>query len=225
MCGRFAIDIDTPTFVRRFHVRQMEIKLEPHYNVAPGMYLLVVIHRSPNQAVLMKWGLVPHWSREPKVKFSTINARAETLESSAVYRMPFARQRCLLPAIGFYEWAKLEDGSKWPYYFSVKNRSVFAFAGLWDKWTDVEGKEFLSCTIVTCPANEVVARIHPRMPVIIEETDEDAWLTSSDMAKVKAILKPYEPTQMSAVRVSKSVNSTQNDDRSLIDEFIENKLI
>lgn len=219
MCGRFAIDIDKPTFIKRFNVGQLEIKLEPHYNVAPGMFLPTIIHQSPNSAVLMKWGLVPHWSKEPKVKFSTINARMENLESSSVYRMPFAKQRCLIPAIGFYEWAKLSDGTKWPYFFRVMNRPLFAFAGLWDKWTDVEGKEFLSCTIVTCPANSVVGKIHPRMPVILEEKNEDMWVNSSGSEHVKALLRPYDESTMEAVRVSTRVNSPQNDDKQLIEKY------
>lgn len=218
MCGRFAIDIQKPVFMRRFRVGQMELALAPHYNVAPGMYLPVIIRRSPNTVRLMKWGLVPNWSREPKTPFRTINARVESLESSAVYRMPFARQRCLIPAIGFYEWAQLSDNTKQPYFFRLRSREPFAFAGLWDSWRDAEGKEFPSCTIITCPANSVVGKIHPRMPVMLRESDEDTWLdVSSEVPNLKSLLGPYDSDEMEGVQVSLRVNNPRNDDASLIE--------
>ena len=89
----------------------------------------------------MKWGLIPYWSREYKVKFSNINARAETVTISPAYRMPFQKQRCLIPATGFYEWAQLSDGMKQSYFFQLKEKLTFAFAGIWDIWKDIEGKE------------------------------------------------------------------------------------
>ena len=222
MCGRFAIDIEKPIFVKRFNVLQMEIQLKPNYNVAPGEFLPTVIRKSPNKAVLMKWGLIPHWSREPKTKFSTINARMETIESSPVYRMPFYKQRCLIPAIGFYEWAKVSDGTKSPYFFNLKNQSMFVFAGLWDVWKDVEGKEFPSCTIITCPANSIVGKIHPRMPVILEEADEDLWLSDSqDNYQLISLLKPYAEGAMEGYRVSTRVNNPRNIDKEVIEKYSE----
>ncbi len=218
MCGRFAIDIEKPVFERRFNVHQLTIKLEPHYNVSPGMFLPTVIRQSPNRAALMKWGLIPHWSREFRVKFSNINARSESIESSPAYRDPFRRKRCLIPAIGFYEWAKLTDGTKWPYFFRLNKRDLFAFAGIWDTWTDAEGKEFHTCAIITCPANSVVAKIHPRMPVILRERDEEMWLSDTDdVAILKAMLLPYNASDMTGHRVALRVNNPQNDDAHLVD--------
>ena len=222
MCGRFAVDIEKPVFERRFRVHQMTIKLEPHYNVAPGMFLPTVIRHSPNTAVLMKWGLIPHWSRELRVKFSNINARAEGIEQSPAYRLPFRRQRCLIPAVGFYEWAKLSDNTKWPYFFTLNDRDIFSFAGIWDRWTDAEGKEFLTCAIVTCPANGVVAKIHPRMPVVLREETEDTWLgDTKDTTGLRELLQPYDAAQMIGRRVSLRVNNPQNDDKTVTDAFEE----
>lgn len=216
MCGRFAFDIDKPVFQRRFNIRQLELKLTPHYNVSPGMFLPAVIRQSPNRAVLMKWGLIPRWSREFKVKFSNINARAETIATSAAYSFSFRTQRCLIPAIGFYEWARLDDGTKWPYYFTLKSRTIFAFAGIWDSWKDAEGKEFRTCAIVTCGANSVVGKIHPRMPVILPESDEDTWLDDSqNPALLISLLKPYDESNMLGIRISTRVNNPENDDRSI----------
>ena len=224
MCGRFAIDISKPTFQRRFNVRQLTIQLSPHYNVSPGMLLPTIIRKSPNSAVLMKWGLIPHWSREFKANFSNINARAESVATSPAYRVPFHRQRCLIPAIGFYEWAQLSDGTKWPYFFRLKNRPVLAFAGIWDTWKDAEGKEFLTCAIVTCEANAVVGKIHPRMPVILMEKDEDTWLdTAKEEKSLIALLRPYSEGAMEGIRVSKMVNNHEYDDRRLIEPFDEER--
>jgi putative SOS response-associated peptidase YedK len=222
MCGRFAIDIEKPVFERRFHIRQLTIKLEPHYNVTPGMFLPTVIRLSPNRAVLMKWGLIPHWSREFRVKFSNINARAESIEHSPAYRVPFRRSRCLIPAIGFYEWALLSDGTKWPYFFKLKDRTEFAFAGIWDMWKDAEGVEFQTCAIITCPANSVVGKIHPRMPVVLREDDEELWLSDTeDTTTLKALLTPYSASDMTGHRVELRVNNPQNDDARLVDAYKE----
>lgn len=218
MCGRFAFDIQKPVFQRRFNVRQLEIKLTPHYNVSPGMFLPTVIRKSPNSAVLMKWGLIPHWSKEFKLKFTTINARAETIMTSPAYRIPFQKQRCLIPAIGFYEWAKLDDGTKWPYFFKLKSRPVFAFAGIWDIWKDAEGKEFPTCAIVTCEANSIVGKIHPRMPVILPESDEDTWLADTqNINGLTALLKSYDESNMLGIRISTRVNNPENDDKRIIE--------
>lgn len=220
MCGRFAIDIQKPVFEKRFNVGQLEIQLTPHYNVSPGMFLPTVIRTSPNRAVLMKWGLVPHWSKDINVKFSNINARAETITSSPAYRFSFQKQRCLIPAIGFYEWAKLDDGTKWPYFFSLKSRPVFAFAGIWDRWKDAEDKEFLTCAIITCQANSVVGNIHPRMPVILPKKDEDVWLESTQNdSSLQSLLSPYDDRDMEGIRVSRRVNNPRYDDNSLTQPY------
>lgn len=221
MCGRFAFDIEKPVFQNRFHVRQLEIQLSPHYNVSPGMFLPTVVRQSPNTAFLMKWGLVPHWSREFSVTFSNINARAETITSSPAYRFSFQNKRCLIPATGFYEWAKLDDGTKWPYYFSLKSRPVFVFAGIWDSWKDAEGKEFLTCAIITCSANSIVGKIHSRMPVILYETDEDTWLDNAqEISALQTLLMPYNDGEMNAIRVSKNVNNPRYDDKSLTEPIV-----
>ncbi len=220
MCGRFAIDIPKPVFQKRFGIQQLEIQLDPYYNVSPGMFLPTIIRSSTNTAVLMKWGLIPYWSREYKVKFSNINARAETVTISPAYRMPFQKQRCLIPATGFYEWAQLSDGMKQSYFFQLKEKLTFAFAGIWDIWKDIEGKESATCAIITCQANAVVGTIHPRMPVILSQTDEDTWLNpGQDISVLQTLLKPYDGNSMEGYRVSTRLNNPHADDISLIDQY------
>jgi len=197
MCVRFAIAIEKQVFEKRFRVRQLAIRLESNANVTPGMFLPVVVREGENRALLMKWGFVPHWSRSLTVTFSNINARAEGIEQSPAYRSSFVSKRCLIPAVGFYEWKKQEEGKSIPYYFTLKNTLPFAFAGIWDTWKDAEGKAFDTCAIITTVANTIVAPVHPRMPVILQEKDEDAWLeTTTTAGQAKNLLQPYPPEHM-----------------------------
>jgi putative SOS response-associated peptidase YedK len=129
---------------------------------------------------MMRWGLVPFFAHGATPKYSTINARAETLATAASYRMPWRRgQRCILPAAGFYEWQLAADGSKIPWFIRTADQEVFGFAGLWDRSVGTDGTELLSCTIVTLPANALLARIHnvkQRMPAILDRGDQADWL-------------------------------------------------
>ena len=197
--------------------RQIAIDLEPHYNITPGNYLPVVVKNSPNQVELMKWGLVPHWSKEPRVKYSTINARAENITSSSVYREPFRTKRCLIPANGFFEWKQTASG-KVPYFIHLKHEPMFAFAGLYDIWTDAEGKEFKSFSIITTTPNEIMQPIHNRMPVILPKEHEEVWLTpeETNTAKLLTFLQPYPSNQMEAYTVSTEVNRPMNDNAEVI---------
>ena len=218
MCGRYSL-FDPDKMYDRFSIvnRQLSIGIEPHYNITPGNMLPVVVKHSPNQIELMKWGLVPHWSIEPRVKYSTINARAETVTLSSVYREPFKTKRCLVPANGFFEW-KQTASVKVPYFIHLKHEPMFAFAGLYDVWTDAEGKEFKSFAIITTTPNDLMQPIHTRMPVILRKADEEAWISpgETDIDKLLHLLKPYPSEQMEAYPVSTAVNRPMNDDPDVI---------
>jgi putative SOS response-associated peptidase YedK len=166
----------------------------------------------------MVWGLIPHWAKDDKFKFQTINARVEGMESKPVYRKPFRMQRCLVPATGFYEWDKTQTPSQ-PYYFTLKSGEMFAFAGLYDVWTDPKtNKEIQSYTIITTAANGVVGKIHHRMPVILLREDEDEWLNPDiiEPERLLPLLKPYPDTEMIAYPVSTAVNRPNMDSAELI---------
>ncbi len=215
MCGRYTL-VPTENVAGRFNVDDQQLPLLPRYNVAPTQPMPVVVRNSPNRIVEMQWGLIPSWSKEPQVKFSTINARAETLTTSPVFRGPFKSRRCLVPASGFYEWRKTSQG-KQPFYIRLHGGELFAFAGLYDVWRDAEGNELYSYTIITTKPNDVVASIHNRMPVILQRDDEDTWLSkNADPEQLRALLAPYPADAMEAYTVSRAVNNPANESAELM---------
>jgi putative SOS response-associated peptidase YedK len=215
MCGRYSL-VSTENIAARFNVEEQQLSLLPRYNVAPNQSMPVVIRNSPNRIVEMQWGLIPSWSKEPRVKFSTINARAETITSSPVFRGPFKSRRCLVPASGFYEWKQTSKG-KQPYSIRLNGGEMFAFAGLYDVWHDAEGNQLFSYTVITTAPNQLVAPIHNRMPVILRRDDEDVWLDKAAApARLISLLTPYPADQMEAYAVSWAVSNPANDDPRLV---------
>lgn len=218
MCGRFdgAVNSDFKTY----GLSGPPKGYQQSFNVAPGTLYPVLFRESPLKAELMKWGLVPFWNKEHKVKFSTINARAETVRTSPVFREAYKKHRCLIPVRGFYEWRKNEDGTKTPYFIHLLSRELFAFAGIWDVWKDVEGVEFKSYAIITTTPNDLMSKIHTRMPVILSKSDEDAWVDPIvDSTSLDGLLRPYPNDEMTMYKISPRVNNPANDDSDILKEL------
>lgn len=168
----------------------------------------------------MKWGLVPFWAKDPKIGFRMINARCEDIENKPAFRKPIRMQRCLIPATGFYEWKKLNlegKDEKIPFYITLKDQKVFTFAGIYDVWRDVEGKETYSYAIITVNANEMMKSIHDRMPVILDEKNEDTYLDKkTTLSDILNLLRSFGSDEVQSYPVSKLVNDPNNDSISLI---------
>ena len=160
------------------------------YNVAPQTFQPVVrLNRDTGQReiVLMRWGLIPYWSKDAKIGYSTINAKAETVATAPAFREAFKRRRCLVPADAFYEWQKLDPKHKQPFAIALASREPYGFAGLWERWKDPQTREWLETfSIITTDPNQVVAPLHNRMPVIIERKDYARWLGSGDSGAAAA---------------------------------------
>jgi len=188
--------------------------------MAPGQDGLTVIHQEKRQAVMMRWGLIPSWAKDPAIGFKMINARAETLVEKPSFRKPLMENRCLVLADGFYEW-KLDPVKKIkiPMRVVLKSREPFAFAGLWDTWKDPSGKEIQSFTIITTPSNELLAPLHERMPVLLQEIEESVWLDPAmwDPKLLRPLLKSFPSDLMEFFPVSTIVNSAQNDVEACIE--------
>ena len=176
MCGRFTLQAPEMLIRKAFNLRNaVQLNLQPRYNIAPSQDISIIRDAEEGHALtLARWGLIPHWSKEPKTKYSTINARIETVAEKPTYRTPFRSRRCLIPADGFYEW-KMVNGHKIPHYIHMRKGGVFAFAGIWDRW-EGNGETLDSCSIIVMPSNEVMKPLHERMPAIIAPTHYDLWL-------------------------------------------------
>ena len=161
---------------KAFNLRNaVQLNLQPRYNIAPSQDISIIRDAEEGHALtLARWGLIPHWSKEPKTKYSTINARIETVAEKPTYRTPLRSRRCLIPADGFYEW-KMVNGHKIPHYIHMRKGGVFAFAGIWDRW-EGNGETLDSCSIIVMPSSEVMKPLHERMPAIIAPAHYDLWL-------------------------------------------------
>jgi putative SOS response-associated peptidase YedK len=199
-----------------------ETNLAPSFNIAPQSLQPVVRLNSETgerELTVMRWGLLPYWSKEDKCSFSTINAKSETIATSPAYREAWKTRRCLVPADWFYEWQKIDQKTKQPFAIALKGDEMFAFAGLWETWKDkATGRKLRTYTVLTTDPNELVEPLHNRMPVILHRRDYDRWLAPTDIAHLPVdLLRPYPAHEMRIWKVNKAVGNTRNDDPSLIE--------
>lgn len=218
MCGRFTRSSPPQAIAEELGVDVgPELVTAPRFNVCPTEDVLVVARGAAAPALgWMRWGLVPWFARDRKSGPRSINARAETLATTRTFREPFQRRRCLVVADGFYEWRQI-GAERQPYFIRLRSRRPFAFAGVWDRWKAPEGDPILSCAIVTCAPNRLVAPIHDRMPVIVPAAARGLWLgTEASSEALAAVLQPYPDAEMEAFPVSKLVSSVKNDEPECI---------
>lgn len=210
MCGKYIL-AQAAKAERALGIRRGRWEYPLSYRVLPTDQVPVVVsEQGEREAAMMRWGLIPYWASGVALKASTINATVERLESAPSYRDPWRRgQRCLLAMAGFYEPHVNPDGSRDPFFVHLNDREVFGVAGLWDRSRRADGSHVFSCTLVTLPANRLLAQVHndkQRMPAVLAAEDHDAWL-HGDAAAARATLKPYPDELMVAWRVSRRVNS------------------
>jgi len=185
------------------------------YNIAPSQPV-VAIRIEPDtttrKLVLLRWGLIPSWVKDPKIGYQCINAKAETVAEKPSFRSAFKKRRCLVLPTGFYEW-QAEGRRKQPMWIGLKSKTTFAFAGLWEHWKPGEGEPVETCTIITTEPNDLIAPIHNRMPVILAPASYDQWLdpTFQQAEPLKALLRPYPSEELTAYPISTLVNDPRND--------------
>jgi putative SOS response-associated peptidase YedK len=219
MCGRYDSLIPRDAMEQLFGAESLPASnFPPRYNIAPTQDVPIVKlargETDRREVTMARWGLVPFWMKAiPKVPH--INARAESIERTGLFREAFAARRCLVPATGFYEWEQRGDVRQ-PYRFRLRSGDPFAFAGLWE-YAKIEGKGLMSTTIIVTSANELVGRIHDRMPVILPAEDYATWLNPvTETAEAKALLKPLPADLMESYPVSTIVNHYDNDSEECI---------
>ena len=216
MCGRYSL-VFIDDLGNRFRVFNPMIGARSRFNIAPGNEMPVVINEEKNEIVMMKWGLVPHRTQDITTAQRPINARAETLSEKPTFKELMQNRRCLVPASGFFEWKK-EGKKKIPFYIHLPKIPLFAFAGLYDQWAGIHGNLIRTYTIITTEPNELVAKVHNRMPSILLPEHEDRWLSKTPLnaEALKEILAPFPAENMSMYPISSLVNTPDADDERII---------
>lgn len=217
MCGRY-VTKEQAEIERYWKVKGRGIAepMPARYNAAPTLKMPIIRGGERHELVAMKWGLIPSWSKDPKIGSKMNNARAETITEKPSFRTAFKRRRCLVPMAGFYEWHTTPAG-KVPHYFTMLNAEQFAAAGIWEHWSGPDGTEIDSFAIITTEANAIMAPVHDRMPVILPTEAIDAWLDSdyADNTGLQEMLAPYPSDEMQQWEVSTRVNNARNLDPDL----------
>ena len=216
MCGRYRLSRRKQLIEEYFETVNDEVEWEPRYNIAPTQMVGVIRQdaaKPERHLSLVRWGLIPYWSKDPNLGNKTINARSETVAEKPAFSEPFKLRRCLIPADGFYEWQR-GSKAKQPFHFGMRDDSLFAFAGLWDRWKDPIGQVVESCSILTTTPNSLLADVHDRMPVLLSPEHYQLWLDPGfrSAATLAEMLRPFDARLMKRYAVSARVNTVSNDD-------------
>lgn len=222
MCGRFTLRTPLNVLMRQFNLSaQTEWQLPLRYNIAPTQDIAVIVATEQGRELeMMRWGLIPSWSKDPSSGPPLFNARSETVAEKPSFRTALKRRRCLIPADGFYEWKK-EGKLKLPFYIRRSDEQPFAFAGLWEQWQDTR-----SCTILTTTPNELMKPLHDRMPVILSPNDYDIWLDAeaNEPAKLSYLYEPFPASELIATPVSTIVNNAKHEGPQCIESPVKDTL-
>jgi putative SOS response-associated peptidase YedK len=216
MCGRYRLSRRKQIIEEHFDTATGEEDWTPRYNIAPTQPVPIIRQhpKEPRRELsLVRWGLIPAWSKDASGAARMINARSETTATLPAFRDAMKSRRCIVPADAFYEWQR-SGKTKQPYCFEVGDGELFAFAGLWERWKDPAGTWVKSCAILTTTPNAVTEVIHDRMPVILDPDAYDVWLDPGfrDVAAASEMLKPYDARLMRCFPVSARINRVANDD-------------
>lgn len=215
MCGRYAVTLPPEAMRQAFAYREQP-NFPPRYNIAPTQPVPVVrLEQGTRQFMLMRWGFIPGWVKDPKDFPLVINIRSESAAEKPSFRAALARRRCLMPADGFYEWHRLGEGRRQenrPYLFRRPDRGLFAFAALWETWHSPDGSEIDTVAMMTGPANGQMAAIHHRSPAILPPEAFDAWLDpAAEPATLRELLRPPPDDLLEMIRLGDAVNKVAND--------------
>lgn len=215
MCGRYALNAPPAELINQFGLDRCA-EFSARYNISPGTDIPVIRHSPDGRRVLhlLRWGLVPHWAKDPSVGAKLNNARAESVAAKPSFRDAYRRRRCLIPADGFYEW-KRSGRVKQPFFISPKSGEPLAMAGLWESWRAADGSILRSCAVITTTGNALMLPIHDRMPVLVAPKFWQAWL-AGPAEEITDLLRPAPPDPLQAWPVDSRVGRCEFDDAGLI---------
>lgn len=216
MCGRYALTLPQDAMVALFDaLPDNDLPATPRYNICPTQDVHAVTSEAGARRLrALRWGLVPFWAEAPGDGPLMINARAETIAQKPAFRDAVRKRRCLIPASGFYEWTKDEEGNRLPWYFSAE--APLAFAGIWQDWTKGEAP-LTSCAIVTCASEGPMTGLHHRTPVVIAPEDWPLWLGEAEDGKAAPLMRPPPEGLLRWHRVGREVNSNRARGEGLIE--------
>lgn len=220
MCGRYTLFSSKQEIEEIFNATAERDLFQPNYNVAPGTLNPVILMTRPDVRIIdwFKWGLIPTWSDDEHVGSKMINANADSLLEKPSFKKPFQRQRCIIPANGFYEWQTIYKLQA-PFYVRTLDQELFGFAGIYERWESSDHKKVIdSYAIITTEANTLLQPLHDRMPVILERKNYEEWLDplNSKTDSLQKMLRPYPTERMSIYRVSNDINDTEKNGTQLI---------
>jgi putative SOS response-associated peptidase YedK len=235
MCARYTLRLGAEAVKQLFEIEETP-ELPERFNIAPTQEVPAVLtdKAGKRRLKMLRWGLVPHWAKDISMGQRLINAKSETVEEKPAFKQAFAKRRCLIPTDGFYEWKEIPEiqsdlfgnptpvkgkARKQPYHITLAEGGLFAFAGLWEFWKGDDGEDLLSCSILTCEPNELVAELHDRMPVIVAPEDFDLWLdrSVSDVGPLRPILQPFAAERMKITPVNPVVGNPTNEGSECIE--------
>jgi putative SOS response-associated peptidase YedK len=209
MCGRY--DLHDYSELTEGYTLPSDLLIKPNYNAAPTHTMPVVKN---DRLIIMRWGLIPRWAKDEKIGYKLFNARSESVFEKPIWKTLITKHRCLVPANGFYEWEKREDG-KHPFYIHPKHDNLLMFAGIWETWQHND-KDWLTYSILTTTPNKEMANLHDRMPVILERENYDQWLGADRREDIEPLLQPYQDNSLEIFEVGQEVNVAKANDERLI---------
>lgn len=225
MCARFSLTSPIDAIRQLFDFPERP-DIAPSYNIPPGIKIPAVrANLSPNEVAnslfSAHWGLIPSWAMNPDLSAKLINARLETVHEKPSFREAFQFRRCLIPCNGYYEWKKLEDGSKQPYFIYSSDNTLFALAGLWEEWSDNKSNQIISCSVLTTAASPELRDIHHRMPVTMKPEFYENWLRGET---ISSLPKREQQLDFTHHPISNKVGNVRNNDANLIKEVTLSKV-
>jgi len=216
MIERYSLPATIAQLIERFRIEESPA-YKPRYNAAPSQLLPVITHESPEGISFFYWGTAPQWARNKAVAERIINTRAELIKEKPVLKKNLMSHRCLIPADGFYAWKKVGKKTSIPWRFIPKSKKLISFAGVWEEYDDHEGNSFHTFSMITLPANELVATVTDRMPVIFNRQEEQVWLNKNSTEEMLlALLREYPASDLESYTVSPGINSPEIDKASLL---------
>ena len=215
MCGRYQTTKEAQEIERIFEIKINKKIYKKSYNAAPSQNLPIIANNDPSQVQFFRWGLIPVWAKDQNIGYKMINARIETISEKPTFKNLVNKKRCLVITDGYFEWMKTKEG-KQPFRICLKDKSLFAYAGLWSEWQNPNEEIIPTFTIITTEAHKSIEHIHNRMPVMLNVLEAKRWILNEIESK-DLLSSTIKEKQLINYPVSKKVSSPANNTQDLVE--------